>query len=417
MSLNALFTGSAGLQANSSALDVIGNNLANANTSGFKGQRVQFSDLLYQTLSAGSGPSGTTGGVNPTQVGFGVSIGAVGTSFSQGNLNPTGRTLDFGIQGSGFFVLSDGSKQVYSRAGAFDVDANGFLVDPNTGFRVQRFGTVGDGSATAPGFQTAGDPNIKIPFGAGAPGVPTANVNFQGNISTGLTTGQSYSTAIQIFDNQSTGRSLNVTFTKTATPDTYTVSGTVTGGTVAFSPATVTFDSTTGLLQSPGTIVASFTGLPGTQSVNLNLGTPGQSTGITEFGDPSSATAVTQDGKSSGTLTTVSVDTDGTINGIFSNGRVIPLAQLAIGTFNNTGGLTRSGTNYFTTSASSGEALIGTASTGGRGTIQGGSLENSNVDIAVEFSRLIIAQRGFQVNAKTITVASDVLDQLASIIR
>jgi flagellar hook protein FlgE len=137
---------------------------------------------------------------------------------------------------------------------------------------------------------------------------------------------------------------------------------------------------------------------------------------VTQFGGTSTATAITQDGSGFGTLTDVSFDASGTLQGQFSNGRTIPLAQLAIAGFNNEGGLSRSGNNYFLTSAASGEALIGTAGSGGLGSVQGSALEGANVDISIEFSRLIIAQRGFQVNARTITAADETLQELANII-
>jgi flagellar hook protein FlgE len=415
MALQALFVGSTGLQANSSALDVIGSNLANTNTTGYKSQRVQFNDLVYQTLNPGSGPSANFGGVNPAQLGGGVEIGAIGSNLGQGGITTTGRPLDMAIAGQGFFTLSNGAQTVYSRAGAFDVDAAGFLVDPATGFRVQRFGNLGESAPGVAGFQQVGNLDIRVPFGAGLPGVTTANVQYQGNLSAATPVGGTFSTAIQVFDTQSTSHSLNLTFTKTAA-DTWDVSATISGGTVALGATQVTFDSN-GLLVSPASIAATLGGLPGAQTVNLNLGTPGQSTGLTQFGSTSTAAAVTQDGTGSGVLNSVSVDATGVLQGVFSNGRTVPLAQLAIANFNNPGGLLRSGDNYFVSSGSSGEAIVGPGGSGGRGTIQGAALEGSNVDIAIEFSRLIIAQRGFQVNARTVTAANEVLQELASIIR
>src|SRR5581483_8376174 len=183
MALTALFTGATGLQTFSMALDVVGNNLANLNTTGYKTQRTSFRDLVYQTLNPGSAPSGGLGGANPAQVGFGVGVGSIDSLFRQGTITPTGRSLDAAIQGSGFFVLNNGTSQVFTRNGSFAVDAQGFLVDPNTGYRVQRTGTVGEGSATTPGFQVPGVTNIKVPFGAGAAGIPTSTVQFQGNLS------------------------------------------------------------------------------------------------------------------------------------------------------------------------------------------------------------------------------------------
>jgi flagellar hook protein FlgE len=417
MALTALFTGSTGLQANSAALDVVGNNLANLNTTGYKTQRTLFKDLVYQTLNPGSAPSGSVGGTNPAQNGFGVAVGSIDSLFQQGSVTPTGRNLDAAIQGSGFFVVSDGQSTAFTRAGSFAVDAAGFLIDPNTGFRVQRTGTVGEGSATTPAFQVPGNLNIRVPFGVGAPGVPTTSVNYQGNLSSSLQVGESVTTAIQVFDSQSTPRSLSVTFTKTAA-NTFDASAAISGGTATLTTTQVTFD-TAGLLVGPAALTLNITGIPGAanQTITLNLGTPGQATGLTQFGGTSTANAITQDGSGFGTLVDVSFDNSGILQGQFSNGRTIALAQLAVAGFNNEGGLLRSGDNYFLASAASGQPLIGTAGSGGLGTVQGSALEGANVDIAIEFSRLIIAQRGFQVNARTITAANETLQELANIIR
>ena len=431
MALSALFTGSTGLQANSSTLDTVGNNLANLNTTGYKAQRLVFKDLVYQTLNPGSAPAGGLGGTNPTQAGFGVGVGSVDNLFQQGAVTPTGRSLDAAIQGSGFFVLANGQATAYSRAGTFSVDAGGYLVDPNTGFRVQRTGPVGEGSATVQGFQAPGVNDIQIPFGAGVKGVSTTVAQLQGNVGAGLQVGQSVTAGIQMYDAQSTPRSLTVTFTKSAA-NTFDVTASVSGGTatVMASPppspvpsplpvAQITFDSA-GLLASPADLTVRVSGIAGVtadQDVRLDLGTIGQATGLTQFGGASTAAITTQDGAGAGVLTAVSFDTSGIVQGQFSNGRTLPLAQLAIAGFNNESGLLRQGNNYFAASASSGAALVGVAGTGGRGTIQGSALEGANVDIAVEFSRLIIAQRGFQVNARTITAANETLQELANVIR
>jgi flagellar hook protein FlgE len=422
MALNALFVGASGLTANSTALDVVGNNLANINTTGYKAQRTLFRDMMYQTTSAGSAATQNIGGTNPVQFGFGVGIGSIDSLLGQGSLNPTGRNLDAGIQGTGFFVTTDGNQTFYTRAGGFGVDSSGFLIDPGTGNRVQRTGTVGEPTATAPGFQVPGSQDIRVPIGAGLAGLPTTAVGYQGNLSSSLQVGESATTSIQVFDSQSTPRALTVTFTKTAA-NTFDIATSVSGGTATPASTTVAFDTagllTGGAAGTPVTIAVNLTGIPGAaaQTVNLNLGVVGQTTGLTQFGGTSTATAVTQDGSGFGTLTDVSFDALGNVQGRFSNGRTVAVAQLAIAGFNNPGGLIRLGQNNFTASASSGEALIGTAGQGGLGTVQGGSLEGANVDIAIEFSRLIIAQRGFQVNARTITAANETLQELANIVR
>lgn len=417
MALIALFAGASGLRANSSALDTIGNNLANINTTAFKAQRALFRDMVYQTTAAGSAPSSGLGGTNPIQIGSGTSVGAIDNLFEQGSITPTNRLLDAAIRGNGFFVVRGGSSTAYTRTGSFSVDAGGFLVDPNTGFRVQRTGLLGEATATTPGFQIVGNQDVRVPIGVGLQGVQTSNVILKGNLSTELQIGDTATTAIQVYDSQSTPRALTMTFTKTAV-NTFSVSATISGGTATATPTPVTFD-TSGLLVGPATLDVAITGIPGAanQTITLDLGAPGQTTGLSQAGNGSSVVTVTQDGSGFGSLTEGIINANGQLAGLFTNGRTVPLAQLAIAGFSNTSGLLRSGQNYFAASAASGEAIVGAAGEGGRGTVQGGALEGANVDIAVEFAQLIIAQRGFQVNARTITASNETLQELANIIR
>lgn len=418
MALTALYTGATGMIAFSSMLDTVGNNIANINTPGYKDQTVNFQDLFYQTLDAGSPPSSTIGGTNPIQQGQGVGTGATSTNFTQGTITSTGNPLDAAIQGNGFFVVNNGSEDYYTRAGAFSVDANGYLVDPTTGDYVQRTGTIGEGTATTPGYQTPGNNNILIPYGAGIQGAETANVGFQGNIDNDIATGQSVSTSIQIYDSQDSQQTLTVNFTA-AGSGAYTVSATVGGVAQTVTGGTVTFDQN-GLLASGNTQSVAISGLPdgsAAQTVNLNLGAIGSASGLTQFGTATTAQATSQDGLPAGTLQSVSYDQNGNVLGQFSNGETIPIAQLAIASFPNQGGLLQVGNNYYSVSPASGNALIGTAGAGALGTVEGGGLEGSNVDISTEFANLIIAQRGFQVNAETVTIADQVLADLANIIQ
>lgn len=184
----ALFTGVTGLRSHQTMLDVVGNNLANINTVGFKSQRVAFQDLFFQTISRSTGPTGqNVGGTNPLQVGLGSRVGSIDTDLQQGVLQLTGRDLDLAIQGNGYFVLNDGFQNMYTRAGAFSIDPNNILVDLSRGLRVQRTGTVGEATATTPAFQVSGDSSIRIPLGASLPGQITNNVTFRGNLSAQLT--------------------------------------------------------------------------------------------------------------------------------------------------------------------------------------------------------------------------------------
>lgn len=419
----SLLTGVTGLNANQRMLDVIGNNLANANTPAFKSQRVRFADLFYQTLQPPTPSTQAAGGTDPVQVGFGARMSSIDTIQSQGTLEPTGRDLDMGIQGDGFFQVSDGTRTFYTRAGSFDVDNSGILRDPSTGFNVLRFGNVGEPSASGPSFQVVGDARIHVPFGIGIPGQITANVTLQGNLSTTTPVNGTVPTAIQVFDSKGTGHVLTLTFKKTAAnPDQWTVTPSVpaTEGTVSGTLGPITFN-TNGSPASFGTASLTFdfslSGASSSQAVTFAMGTASAFDGLTEFGGNSSAAAVNQDGFASGTLTRVNIGKDGTINGVFTNGKVTPLAQLAVATFANPSGLNREGNNLFSVTSQSGQALVGAGLTAGRGSVQQGVLEQSNVDVANEFTRLIIAQRGFEVNARTITVSDQVLQTLTNIIR
>jgi flagellar hook protein FlgE len=357
------------------------------------------------------------GGTNPNQLGQGVGNGATSTNFTQGTITATGQPLDAAIQGNGFFVLGNGSSQLFTRDGSFTVDSAGYLVDPTTGERVQRTGTVGESTSTTPGFQVTGNNDIKIPYGAGISGTETSTVDFQGNIDSSLTTGESVNASIQVYDSQSAAHTLTVTFTNTGV-GTYAATATVDGTAETVSGGPVTFGSN-GLLTGGNSLTVAVTGTNGAanQNITLNLGAIGSATGLTQFGTTSTAEANTQDGVAAGTLESVSFDASGNVLGQFTNGDTVPIAQLAIANFNNTGGLLQVGNNDYTASPASGQAVIGTAGAGGLGTIEGGSLESSNVDISTEFANLIIAQRGFQVNAESVTIADQVLADLANVIQ
>ncbi len=180
---NSLTTGVSGLIAHQNMLNVVGNNIANVNTVGYKSQRTLFSDLLYETLRpASTDATGANGGINPSQVGSGVNISQIDRSFSQGNLELTGEEFDFAIEGAGFFSATNGAEQVYTRAGAFALDNNQNLVDPTTGFKITRLGTAGEPTATTSGFQVPGDDSIVIPFGATIPGEETTRLDVSGNL-------------------------------------------------------------------------------------------------------------------------------------------------------------------------------------------------------------------------------------------
>ncbi len=415
---SSLFSGVSGLRVNQTLLDVVGNNLANSNTHGYKAQRVEFEDLIYQTLNPGSAAGPQFGGTNPDQIGYGATVSSIDSRMSQGALQPTGRPLDVGIQGTGFFVVSNGQQEYYTRAGSFSLDDLGYVVNAD-GLRLQRTGTVGEGSATTPTFQTPASNDIQIPLGVGIPGTPTANVDLRGNLSAALAVGDTFSTGIQVYDTQGSEHLLTLTFTKTA-PNTFSMAAAVPGGTVTGTPVAGIAFNADGTLNTPASAALTLAfppGLPAAQAVTINLGTPGQGDGLTQFGGGSSAAAISQDGASSASLVSYNIDKDGTIQGLFTNGRKLALAQVSLANFANEGGLLREGNNLFSSSTASGQPQIGTPGSGRLGVLQSGALEGSNVDMSSEFTQLIIAQRAYQMNAQSITVSSEVLQQLANIVR
>ncbi|WP_010587917.1 flagellar hook-basal body complex protein [Schlesneria paludicola] len=710
----ALFTSSSALGANQLMLGVVGNNLANSNTAGYKSQTLLFSNQFSQLLSGGSQPTGVTGGKNPLQVGMGVQVAGTTTNQTQGTFQPTGNPLDLAIQDGGYFILNNGGQTVYTRFGSFNADANGTMVDPTTGAKLQRIGTIGEATATTPAFQIPGDTDIKIPKGLTIPGSATTQVTFTGNLNANavgplaqvLTSGQALvsggvaatlntalnaldkttissttptgyavgdqisisgtrvdgtqvnatytltgdptqdtvggllsainkaflsgttttgstatldstgrivltanqpgpasttlslgnviptpsgtatqfsnfvqsttgkagdtsTTVIPVYDSQGTPHNVTFAFQKISdnrwnitasmdpsegtisgfgldntvagvtfnsdgtlqsiagnstsevlvsknpmttggvaataattlesldqhlpagTPygpsDTIQISGVgFTGNTIApvsvpafdpvtGNPATVgdlltainsAFGNAVATLDSSGNIVFSassqgqtslslkiadslgntggsttnfsgFTeavrgtngdgnikfqinnlaGFGSPQQISLNLGTPDKMDGIYQTGSNPTITASNQDGFAQGTLETYSVNLDGVITGKFSNGKSESIAQIALANFTNPGGLISAGSNYLLYSTASGLPTISAPLSGSAGSIQSGGLEGSNVDVGSEFTNLIAAQRGYQVNAKAFSVANQLMQDAVDLIR
>ena len=710
----ALFTSSSALGANQLMLGVVGNNLANSNTAGYKSQTMLFSNQFSQLLSGGSQPTAVTGGKDPLQVGMGVQVAGTTTNQTQGTFQPTGNPLDLAIQDGGYFVLNNAGQMVYSRSGSFNADANGTMVDPTTGAKVQRIGTIGEATATTPAFQTPGNNDIQIPKGLTIPGTATTYVDFKGNLNSNavgplaqvLTTGQALlaggvaataNTALNALDKTTLssttptgysagdqiaivgtrvdGTSVNTTYTLTGDPTQDTVGGLLTAINKAFlsgttaTGSTATLDSTghimltanqagpasttlalsnvtpsisgtqtqfsnfvksttgkagdssttvipiydgqgtphnvtfafqkvsdnrwnitasmnpsegtlsgfgmdntvagvtfnqDGTLQSiagnstsevlvsknpmttagapattattlesldqhtptgtpygatdgiqitgtdfagnaitPVTVPAfdplsgnpttvgdvltainaafhgavatvdtsgnivfsasssgqtplslkiedlstntggsttsfsgfteatrgtngdgnitfqinSLAGFGNPQSISLHLGTPNTMDGVYQTGSTATLAATNQDGYSQGTLETYSVNLDGIITGKFSNGKSEAIAQIALANFTNPGGLISAGNNFLLYSTASGLPIISTALSGAAGSIQSGGLEGSNVDVGSEFTNLIAAQRGYQVNAKAFSVANQMMQDAVDLIR
>jgi flagellar hook protein FlgE len=555
----ALSAGVTGLQAHQKMLDIAGNNLANVNTTAFKSSRITFAELLSETIKKASQPTASIGGTNPQQMGSGVGVAGISPNMAQGNIVNTGNPLDMAIEGEGYFVVNNGLQNVYTRSGVFAVDAASNLVDPTTGYLVQRIGSEG----ISDGFQIAGNSNIHVPYDVAMAAKATAEINIVGNLSadsqlpvtqtnvlksnvpytTNNGTTATEATLINNLDQTTAGTYVGATITVTgyehdgtplndaaplavdatttmqnlldhvntvlgATNAVATLShGQITvtdvdsgysesdiklafanGGTADwteppyFEIATVggeevksinitVYDTQGGKHVLSGAFVrtdaantwdmvltsitgdiyditldnrriqdisfdagdGSYAGLTGTdnadltitfshdtanpQTITLNMGTTGQLNGLTQFAGNSTAVAREQDGYEAGSLANISVDNEGTLIGVFSNGIKKNIATLQIALFQNTSALESLGNGYFNFSANSGGAVATQAMTGGAGSIHGGALEKSNADVATEFVNMIQAQNGFQANARTISVANDILKELTNLIR
>ncbi|MDI6713794.1 MAG: flagellar hook protein FlgE [Thermodesulfovibrio sp.] len=418
--LTSLFTGISGLNANSLALSVVGDNIANANTVGFKSSRANFGDILSQTL----------GGASAMQVGRGAMIIDIQKMFTQGTLETTANPLDLAIEGDGFFIVRQlNGPTYYTRAGQFRLDKDGYVVDPN-GYRLQAYQMNPDGTVTG----AIGDIYL-----AGLMSEPRATneVKIQVNLDSRQTVPSqpwtspsgpnlpdpntyNFSTAITIYDSQGNPHLVYTYFVKTAanqwtaymvydsssdpTNPNYTEAG-------SFN---ITFDENGRLTTDPPTSSFNFDFTPwgaAAQNVTFNF------TDSTQFGSPNAVVFQTQNGYSSGNLIAVTVDQDGVISGVFTNGQVKKVAQVVLAKFVAAHNLTKVGKNLFLESYGSGNPTYGAPGTVGVGKVFANSLEASNVDLAEEFVRMIAAQRGYQANVRVITTTDNMLNELMNIVR
>lgn len=472
--MRSLFAGVSGLKNHQTRMDVIGNNIANVNTNGFKGSRVTFQDLVCQNLSGASSAQGNRGGTNPMQIGLGMGTASIDTSFNDGSLQSTGRNTDLAISGAGFFILGDGANKVYTRSGAFEFDTEGNYVVPGSGLHVQGWMADANGNINTNGEIA----NIQVPKGQTMAAKPTTAVGFTKNLSaegawtgssinlsgntatltnlgfTSMTVGSTVTkkeneteyeyeitavdpvndvisykktaktastsiASISAYDSEGVLHTITGTFTKTAAntwdfkPSGFTDTGyAITGG-----PFTIVFD-TNGSVQS---VNGNTTDLKGTFSFSPLQSSPVSVeidfSKITQYSGESTVTMTSRDGYGAGSLDSVSLDSAGKIVGTFSNGQTKPLAQVAMAVFNNPSGLTKNGTNLYTESNNSGMAQITTAGNGGAGGLTPSNLEMSNVDLSEEFSNMIVTQRGFQANSKIITVSDEMLETLSNLKR
>jgi flagellar hook protein FlgE len=410
-------------------MDVIGNNIANINTIGFKSGRATFAEMYAQTVRSANRPTETNGGSNPMQVGLGMSISTLDTLFSQGSIESTQNAFDMAIKGPAFFIVKQGGQTLYTRAGNFGTDGEGKVVSGSSGAVLQ--GKMADTNGVIPSGNTLQDiiinPDIKSPAKA------TTFIKYSGNLNNSAdiyslgppeTGGKTTSTS-DAYDSLGTVVPVTLTFTKTGI-NTWDWSAAVPAQAPATTPTivgngTITFN-TDGTLQSSPPPPLSIPSISGADplSISLDFGTPSPSapgvfSGITQTSLGSGVSRKESDGYETGSLLTVSVDATGRIEGAFSNSTRQSLAQVMLAEFNNPGGLVRNGENTYTFSGNSGTPA--TIEAGEASRIYSYSLEQSNVDLADEFTKMITAQRGFQASARIITTSDEFLQEIVNLKR
>jgi len=408
MSLYGSFYASlSGLTTNAQALTVIGNDLANLNTIGFKGSSTSFQDLFNSAM----GTSGTQGNGNPMQVGLGSRVGSIGQNFSQGSFQSTGNVTDMAISGQGFFTLNNTTGgRSYSRAGNFTVSDKGALMDPN-GNLVMGWNRVGTALSTNGPIAP-----IHIDMGTTSPPIATTTMTTTSNLDANATVGPTsrYVVPVQVYDSLGQSHTVQIAYQKTAANTwSYDITTDDAGATVTNGTGVMNFDALGQLVTPPTTLAPTITGwTDGAAAMTPTWNLTSAGTGlITQFAADSATSNSTQDGFASGNIRSLVVDQNGMITGNFTNGQTVPLAQVAITTFSNMNGLSKLGDNQWSETLASGPPNIGPANQGGRGTILGSQLELSNVDVAEEFTKLIIAQRGYQANSKIVTTSDQLLQE------
>ncbi len=462
--MRSLYSGVSGLQNHQTRMDVIGNNISNVNTTGFKRGRVNFQDMISQQIAGAAKPTEELGGVNPKDVGLGMTIATIEQVFTQGNLQTTGVSTDVAIQGNGFFILKNGDESFYTRNGAFGIDKDGTLVNPSNGMRVQ--GWMANEINGEMIVTTAATPtDLIIPVGSKDPAKATENVKFACNLNKNtpeILEGASaadiqkgtWNTEQEIFDSFGNKHLLSVSFRRVVgNPNQWEATVNVDVNNADYTQTRIGLGTTDGvantflvnfdnygqllsvtdsagnLTPESGEIVlqasyavadsnADANGNPYRQTFNLNLGTIGSMENtITQAASKSTTKANYQDGYKLGYLDNFKIDQSGIITGVYSNGSVRTIGQVAMASFTNQGGLEKKGDNTYAESINSGMANIGESGTQGKGSMLSGTLEMSNVDLTEQLTDMIVTQRGFESNAKTIQTGDSMLETVLGLKR
>lgn len=432
--LQAMLSGVASIKAQQSRMNVIGDNLANVNTTAFKGSRVSFSEMMSQTVRGASGATNARGGVNPIQYGLGVSVSSTDVNNSQGALNQTNKSTDLAIQGNGFFMTSNSARMAYTRDGSLQVDTQGFLVHSATGERVLGWqadstGAIDTSQAISPSSY------VSIPNSLNSV-KQTSLAKFAGNLNASALNTDTVTTSLRVYDSLGGAHDINLVLSNHTVPpgagapagatsswDWQAWEGTPGSGTLLGDNTTagnegIYFDSNGSQVSGLGPGVfnqISFTPTAGQAfnafSVNMDMKQ------ITQLNGSSQVNAIDQDGFAPGSLESYAISQDGVVTGIFTNGFTRPIAQIGMASFSNPEGLERQGNNLYIATDNSGRPSVGTPRTNARGAISAGFLEQSNVDIGAEFTDLIVTQRGFQANTKVVTTVDELLQDLINMKR
>ncbi len=465
--MRSMFSGVSGLRAHQTRMDVIGNNIANVNTVGFKSSRVTFQEVFTQTLKGSSAPDSETGrgGTNPMQVGLGISVASVDTLFTRGSLQRTDNPTDLAIEGDGFFIVRGGDADTYrfTRAGNFGIDKLGNVVAANgmnvLGWQERKEGstvefdtekemqalniyndeTNGNKRILAASATTSAEfsGNLDTSFGSiadnsASTGVLSGTTNTQSDIDGAVVDTDTFTVPYTVYDKLGEDYTINLTFVKnqvdpgtnaTDTSDDFTQwfwYADVTNGTNPLQ-GYVEFDVNGKIIETSATapVTQTITVLPksggsATDSFDINL----DFSNLTQFKADSSVKATDVNGYPPGEMVTFNIGTDGVLTGIYNNGQQQSLGLIALGFFENPAGLQNVGTNMFIPTTNSGDFTKGLKpGSGGVGTLNAGTLEMSNVDLSKEFTEMITTQRGFQANSRIITTSDEMLQELVSLKR
>ena len=414
-----------GLTAAQDQLQSVSNNLANIDTDGYKDQTLTFSDIFSQT-------GATNGSGDPLQAGYGVSVSSTDSNFTEGSLNATGTPSNMALSGNGFFVTQSASGLPdYTRAGDFTTNSAGQITTPD--------GELLLGYPAVDGVVNASAALQPLQVGsATSPAVASTTMGITANLDS---SGAAASSSLAVYDSLGSAHVLTVSYTAGATPGTWSYNVTMpsadltgaTGTSTSVGSGTLNFSNSGVLISTQATGAAAtsapsagialtipptgmtfadgagaMTGTTATAPFNWSLVDGSGNPTITQTATASATSATSTNGFASGTLSTYTVKTDGTIEGTFTSGNTLALGQVAVASFANVQGLVSTGNNNYQPTAASGTAVIGVAGTGGRGTVVGGSVEESNVDIATEFAKLIVAQQAYSANAKSVTTFNQV---------